>query len=81
MFRIKDVIKDKGLTIQEVADRLEISRVALSYQINGTPRLDTLQKIADVLEVDILDLFVDERPKELGLECPHCHNKIEITIK
>lgn len=81
MLKIKEVIKDKGLTMQEVADRLNISRVALSYQVNGLPRLDTLQKIADVLQVDILDLFVDNRKKDPEKHvCPHCHEPINIDI-
>ena len=32
--RIKEVIKEKGLSVQELADRMGISRVGLSQHIN-----------------------------------------------
>ncbi|MDD4630611.1 MAG: helix-turn-helix transcriptional regulator [Proteiniphilum sp.] len=83
MLKIKAILKDKGLTIQELADMLGISRVGLSQQINGSPRLDSLQKIANALEVDLLDLFEDTRrnkPKEKYI-CPHCKKPISIEIK
>jgi transcriptional regulator with XRE-family HTH domain len=60
MFRIKDIIKDKGLTISELASQLNIDRITLSRQINCNPTmptLTTLQKIANALEVEVCDLF------------------------
>ena len=41
MNRIKDIIKEKGLTINEVADKLGITRVTLSTQINGTANISS----------------------------------------
>jgi transcriptional regulator with XRE-family HTH domain len=82
MLKIKEVMKDKGVTVQEIAKKLGISRVALSYQLNGSPRLDTLQKIADALDVNILDLFKDTRPKEKEkFTCPYCGNPLDVDIK
>lgn len=37
--RIKDVIKDKSLSVQELAEKMGISRVGLSQHINGNPQL------------------------------------------
>lgn len=57
--RIKELIKEKGSTIQEIADLIGVNRVTLSNSINGNPTKDTLEKIANALEVKITDLFED----------------------
>lgn len=54
---IKKAIRNRGLSVSEVADKLGISKVALSQQINGNPTVDTLQKIATAIGVQIIDLF------------------------
>ena len=46
MTRIKDILKEKGITVQELADMLEISRQALSKQIQGKMLLVTALRIA-----------------------------------
>ena len=55
--RIKEVIKEKGLTIQSIADTMGINRVNLSNSINGNPTVETLGRIAEVLNVPIQELF------------------------
>ena len=57
MFRIKDLIKEKGITQEVIAERVGMKRESLSRIINGNPTISSLQKIADVLEVEIVDLF------------------------
>lgn len=57
MLRIKEVAKQKGLTLTEVAQRMGISKVSLSNSINGNPTIETLSKIAEILGVHITDLF------------------------
>ena len=54
---VKEVCKEKGLTIQDLADKMEMKRESLSRAINGNPTLETLEKIASALEVDITELF------------------------
>lgn len=58
--RVKEIIKEKGLTMQEVSDRIGIVRDTLTRQINGNPTVETLQKIADALEVTVPELFVSK---------------------
>lgn len=77
--RIKDVIKDKGLTIQSLADRMGINRVNLSSSINGNPTIETLGKIADALNVPVSELF--EQPKQNIIHCPNCGTALEIKEK
>lgn len=54
---VKEICKKKGLTIQDLADKMEMKRESLSRAINGNPTLDTLERIASALEVDITELF------------------------
>ncbi|PWM11200.1 MAG: XRE family transcriptional regulator [Flavobacteriales bacterium] len=55
--RVKEICKVKGVQMQELADRLNISRVTLTRNINGNPTIDTLEKIAEGLNVDVIELF------------------------
>ena len=55
--RIKELCKEKHITMKELAERLGVSLVALSQSVNGNPTLSRLQEVADALGVDILDLF------------------------
>ena len=57
--RIKEVAKEKGITINSLAEIVGITRANMSNIVNGksTPLLDTLERIANALNVDITDLF------------------------
>lgn len=57
MLRIKDLLKEKGVTAKELAERIGISQPAMSFAINGNPTVETLDKIAKALGVTIPDLF------------------------
>lgn len=60
MLRVKEVIKEKGMTAVEVAERMGISQSSLSRALNNNTTVEMLQKIANVLGVDIADFFVRE---------------------
>lgn len=66
MLRIKEVLKEKKVSQIELAEKLEITTVGINKIINGNPTAETLQKIAEVLDVDIRDLF--EPTKESATE-------------
>lgn len=51
--RVKEICKSKGLTIQELADRMNINRVGLSQHINGNPSVEVLTQIAETLGVEV----------------------------
>lgn len=55
--RIKDVCKEKGITVSQLAEKMGIKQESLSRAINGNPTLETLEKIANALGVDITQLF------------------------
>ncbi|MCI6738816.1 MAG: helix-turn-helix domain-containing protein [Intestinibacter sp.] len=56
---IKTLRKNKGLTQEELAIRLKVVRQTVSKWEKGysVPDAETLQKIADILEVDIKQLL------------------------
>lgn len=43
--RIKEVIKEKNMTVQTLADKMGINRVGLSNHINGNPSVAILEKL------------------------------------
>ncbi len=57
--RVAEVRKSRGITQQDLAERVSMSVVAIAYIETGKrwARLGTLHKIAKVLKVDIQDLF------------------------
>ena len=74
--RIKEVIKEKGMTITELADKMGINRVNLSNMVNGNPTVETLNKIAGALEVPVTELFEQPKSGTASLTCPHCGKNI-----
>lgn len=78
MLRVKEIAKSKGLKIEDVASRMGIKPPALSRIINGSnTTTDTLQRIADALEVSLPELF--EQPQSDIINCPHCGGKIKLS--
>lgn len=82
--RIKEIIKEQGITQQEFADRMGISRVGLSQLINGKPSYTTLEKIAELLNVPMWQLFVSpedvQKPNKPQYRCPNCGEPLNIRI-
>ena len=64
--RIKELIKEKGTTIQNIADLIGVNRVTLSNSINGNPTLETLEKIANALDVPVTELFDKSSDEVVG---------------
>ncbi len=79
--RIKEVIKEKGMTITELADVMGINRVNLSNMVNGNPTFETLNKIADALGVPVTELFEQPKKDALSLTCPHCGKSITLKAE
>lgn len=79
--RVKEICKEKGITIQELADNMEMKRESLSRAINGNPTLETLEKIATALGVNITELFDQPKNNTTGITCSHCGKNINIKIE
>jgi transcriptional regulator with XRE-family HTH domain len=58
--RVKEIVKQKGLTLAKVAEMLDVHPVNLSTTLNGNPTLSTLSRIAEVLQVEVTDLIETE---------------------
>ncbi|SUE34612.1 helix-turn-helix domain-containing protein [Rikenella microfusus] len=59
--RIKELCKEKGITQTEIAERIGISNVNLSNSLNGNPTLARLKEVADILQVEVWQLFKKEQ--------------------
>ena len=66
VLRIKEIIKEKGMTVQTLADKMGINRVGLSNHINGNPSVAVLEKISAALEVPIQELFEKEKNENIN---------------
>ena len=79
ILRIKEVIKERGMTITELADKMGINRVNLSNMINGNPTVETLNKISNAIGCDISELFERPNSDTTVLTCPKCGTKLKVT--
>ncbi|GCB37063.1 helix-turn-helix domain-containing protein [Bacteroides faecalis] len=65
--RIKELIKEKGTTVKDLAQKMGISNVGLSQHINGNPSVEVLERIASALDVDISELFTPSSGGIIGV--------------
>lgn len=63
---VKAVIKERGLTLTEVAARMGISRVTLTQNLQRNPTQKTLMRIADAIGCNVADLY-KESPNKTGV--------------
>ena len=57
MDNLKNVMRAKGVTSLDLADRMGITRQTLHVMVKGDARLSSLQRIADALGVPVVELF------------------------
>ena len=77
-YKIKELLKERDMSISVLAEKINVKRESLSRIVNGaSTSAETLQKIADALEVPITALF--EQPATDTINCPHCGKKIKIS--
>jgi transcriptional regulator with XRE-family HTH domain len=79
--RIKEIMSERNVTSAWLAEKVGISKVAVSNIVTGksSPSLDNLLKIADALNVSITTLIgedKEEEEEENVIVCPHCGGKI-----
>lgn len=49
--------RKQGITMRQLAEKMQIAPESLSRAINGNPQLSTIQAIAKNLNVEVADLF------------------------
>jgi len=74
--RVKELCKEKGLQMQELADKLGITRITLTRNISGNPTISTLENIAAALGVSVPELFAPQPTNTIT--CPHCGKLIKV---
>lgn len=82
MLVIKDIIKNKGISVSNLAADLGMEQSNLSAIINEKRgvSLKKLKEIADALDVHVLDLFKDGRNKAVS-SCPNCGHPLKIRLE
>lgn len=73
---IKKVIKTKGLTVKEVAERMDITPIGLSQHINGNPSVQVLERIAAAIGCEVGDFFAAQPTNTIN--CPYCGKPIKV---
>lgn len=64
-YRIKELCKERKLTLSQLAESIKTTQTSLSRALgeNGNPTIETLQKIATALGVEIWELFTESTDK------------------
>lgn len=75
--RIKEICRERGIMLKDLASIIGITEVGLSKSLNGNPNINRLEEIAKALEVPITELF--DKPKEGVIYCPHCGKEIKLN--
>ena len=81
--------------MEQIAERLEITKGGLSKALNGNPTLKTLRSVAEVLGVPVMVFFQDELTDDERrqfqqptaattsgvLTCPHCGQPVTVCLE
>ena len=81
---IKGVVKAHGFTLVEVAEKMGITKGAISQVVNGEPNVKSLRAIAAIIGCKVGDFFSDEMSEtetEPSYRCPHCGKEIKIRLE
>lgn len=91
---IKFVLKSRGMTQAELADKMGVSRRTIQYYTKGNITVETLVKMAEALNTTV-ETLVSDMPLHLKggavpeiknstatrLICPHCGAEISIVAR
>lgn len=77
---IKKKLKQRKITLSELAEKLNTSQSALTQSLgeNSNPSLKRLVSIADALGISLLELLADGHCSSHGITCPHCGKEIKV---
>ena len=77
--RVKELCKEKGIMMKDLAEKLGITPTGLSKSLGQDyPQLQTLERIANALEVEVSEFFV-KTSNDNSLLCPKCGAKLQLT--
>ena len=84
--RIKELLKAKHYTQQELADKMNVSLSAVRQMVAAESLTTaTLEKIATALNVPMWQLFASPEEVQLpsnvhSIKCPHCGNEFPVNV-
>ena len=64
--RIKDICREQGIMLKDLAKQLGLTEVGLSKSINGNPTIGCLEEIANALGVPVTELFDKSSDEVVG---------------
>ena len=64
--RIKDICREQGIMLKDLAKQLGLTEVGLSKSINGNPTIGRLEEIANALGVPVTELFYKSSDEVVG---------------
>lgn len=80
--RITEVCKEKGILLKDLAQRLEISSVALSYALSRNITLEYVNKIAKAIDVPAYMLIESGTIRtHVTIECQTCGTLINTDLE
>ena len=82
--RIKNLIKEKGFTQEQFAQKIGVTRMSLVKTLSGNPSYETLQRIAEALGVEMWELFASKeevmKQNKNTIPCPYCGKPIDVSL-
>lgn len=59
MLRVKSICKQQGITLRQLAERMDVSPEVVTRMLseNGNPTLSSLENIAKALGIEVYELF------------------------
>lgn len=77
--RVNELCKKKGINQKILAERIGVSSISLNITLGGQyPSLQTLEKVANVLGVEVIDLFPPK--KSTIITCPDCGARLKVVV-
>ena len=64
--RIREIMLEKGISVNEMSEKLGITRQSFYSIVNGNPTMSTLTKIAEILGVTVKELFKYESNENIS---------------
>lgn len=64
--RIKDICREQGIMLKDLAKQLGLTEVGLSKSINGNPTIGRLEEIANALGIPVTELFDKSSDEVVG---------------
>lgn len=76
MLQVKQICKERGITLKDLASRMGITYQTLYEMLTGNPSLDSLKRISETLGVPLVRLFTESRDNVI--KCPNCGALLEL---